>query len=77
MISKDKIKITTLNCKNIKANYIYIENLIKTNNMVFVQEHWLHNKETDKVDEFINMEKTNSYLDAEMQLETHTSGRPH
>jgi exonuclease III len=35
----------------------------------------LHNKEIDKVWEFINMERTKSYLDAEMQVETHVSGR--
>jgi hypothetical protein len=73
----NKLKITTLNCKNIKANYMYIEKLIKMNDIVFIQEHWLHNREIDKLDEYLNMEKTNGYLDAEMQIENHCTGRPY
>jgi hypothetical protein len=53
----NKLKIPTLNCKNIKANYMYKEKLIKINDIVFIQEHWLHNREINKLDEYLNMEK--------------------
>lgn len=41
-----KIRLASLNCKNIKANYIYINNLLEKNDIVFLQETWLKEDET-------------------------------
>ena len=38
-LNKQTINIATLNCKNIKGNYEYLNTLTVDNEIVFIQEH--------------------------------------
>ncbi|RMZ96980.1 RNA-directed DNA polymerase from mobile element jockey-like, partial [Brachionus plicatilis] len=45
-LNQNVLKIGTLNCKNFKANYVYINELLEKNDILFLQETWLKtNKE--------------------------------
>ena len=35
------VKLCSINTHGIKGNIVYIENLIKKNDIIFISEHWL------------------------------------
>jgi len=36
-----KIRLASFNCKNIKACALIIDELLQTNDIILIQEHWL------------------------------------
>jgi len=39
------LKISSYNCKNYKSNQLEVENIINTNHITYITEHWLDVKE--------------------------------
>jgi hypothetical protein len=35
------VKLCSINTHGLKGNIVYIENLIKKNDIIFISEHWL------------------------------------
>ena len=56
---ENTISIVSLNVKNIKANTCYINELLKDNDILFVQEHWLNNKEIDRMYNYLTDDRHN------------------
>ena len=52
LIMSNICSISSLNTKNIKANTCYTNSLLQTNDIIFFQEHWLNNKEIEKMDHY-------------------------
>jgi len=46
------ITLGTLNVQNIKGNSIYVSSILKTIDILAIQEHWLFNFEQDKLSEY-------------------------
>jgi hypothetical protein len=38
---KQKIRLVSFNCKNIKTCALIIDKLLQTNDIILIQEHWL------------------------------------
>jgi len=59
-----------LNCKNIKSNYVYINELLTEIDMLFLQETWLRGEETFELDKNFDCYQKSSMTEA------NTRGRP-
>ena len=51
-MNNENINLTTLNCKNIRANYVYINELFKEYAIIFIQEHWLKSYEIPETGDY-------------------------
>lgn len=45
LVNLNMLSICSYNCKNFKANYLMVNKLIETNQVVFICEHWLGQEE--------------------------------
>ena len=68
------IKLAALNTSGAKGNFLYIKELIKINDIVFLSEHWLN-----KFEKFLinNICEDNETISFSSPMETlNTTGRP-
>ena len=73
---KREVSIATINCKNIKANYLYINKLMSTNQIIFIKEHWLNIHEIKNMGNYIDLQNYlfNTHMDS--SFDTIEKGRP-
>lgn len=50
--TEERLSVVTLNCKNIKSNYEYVNKLQKNSDIIYLQETWL--AENENIDTFLN-----------------------
>jgi hypothetical protein len=70
------LNIMSINCKNIKSNGLFINEMLLSPDIVFLQEHWLNNKEIDKMEKFINCKERDTHFKSAMNIEQYDRGRP-
>ena len=51
------LRIVTLNIKNIKSNKVFVQQLLKTVDILCIQEHWLFNFELDLLNSISNIHR--------------------
>ncbi len=71
------LNIMSINCKNIKSNGLFINEMLLSPDIVFLQEHWLNNKEIDKMEKFINCKERDTHFKSAMNIEQYDRGRPY
>ena len=48
---KQKIRLISFNCKNIKTCALIIDKLLQTNDIILIQEHWLFQAQINLISE--------------------------
>ena len=71
-ISKVPVNITSHNAHGLKGNIDYTASMLKTNNVIFICEHWLSNAEKIILDNIATPTHTSYFT----QAEKGPSGRP-
>ena len=71
------LKIMTINCKNIRNNFMYINEELEKQDIIFIQEHWLNEYEIHNLQQYINLHNHNAHLISSIELNENKQGRPH
>ena len=71
------LNIMSVDCKNIKSNSLFINEMLLSHDIVFLHEHWLNSKEIDKMEKFINSKHHDTYFKSSMNIEQYDRGRPY
>lgn len=69
-------RLVSINCKNLKENFLCVNSLIENNELVFLQEHWLNEQQINTLDEIIEFNNHNAYFDTPIDLTQQKKGRP-
>jgi exonuclease III len=67
----------TINCKNIRNNFMYINEELEKQDIIFIQEHWLNEYEIHNLHQYINSYNHNAHLISSIDLNENKQGRPH
>ena len=69
--------LLSYNCHNIKSNYVYIQELLKENEIVFICEHWLAVEEEYILKDIFSEDKHQIIFEADFSMQNRSKGRPH
>jgi hypothetical protein len=72
----DKLKLASLNVKNLKTYYLYVSNLMKTNDIFYLAETWLNEGEVNQFESIFN--ECNQFHQSDVSIEEsyQLRGRP-
>ena len=69
-----KLSVLTFNCYGLKSSLDYVKELMNTNNVIFLNEHWLMDSDILVIKDILS--EYDVYMKSNMDCESNACGRP-